>query len=176
MLSGIDDLIKNHLLPLIETDPLSDFARQATDEFRLAIKLSRSTPVCLSPGADKRQSMGELLTTWFPANDRTIYIMIRREEPDVTEQSGPLEGDDEAEKAGKGGKEGKGKGRGRGRPKKEIKPKAEPVEDVSFEDFSLAWMLRWTRWRPSGMLWMLTSASMGKSSTYPIPRCWIFPV
>ena len=82
MLSGIDDLIKNHLLPLIETDPLSDplsdFARQTTDEFRLAIKLTRSTPVCLSPEANKRQSMGELLTTWFPANDRTIYIMVQR--------------------------------------------------------------------------------------------------
>jgi hypothetical protein len=44
MISGIDDLFKNHLLPLIETDPLSDFARQSTDEFRLAIKLTRSTP------------------------------------------------------------------------------------------------------------------------------------
>ena len=58
-ISRFHDLIKNHLLPLIETDPLSDFARQATDEFRLAKKLSRSTPVCLSPGADKRQSMGD---------------------------------------------------------------------------------------------------------------------
>ena len=93
--------------------------------------------MCLSPGADKRQSMGEFLTTWFPSNDRTIYIMIQRKEPDVEELPGPLEGDDEVEKAGKGGKgEGKGKGRGRGRPKKEIKPKVEPVEDVSFEDFS----------------------------------------
>jgi len=133
----VDDLIKNHLLPLIEADPVSDFARQTTDEFRLAIKLTRSTPVCLSPEADKRQSMGELLTTWFPTNDRTIYIMVQRKEPDVAEQSGAPERDDEAEKAGKGGKgEGRGKGRGRGRPKKEIKPKAEPVEDVSFEDFS----------------------------------------
>ena len=69
--------------------------------------------MCLSPEADKRQSMGELLTTWFPANDRTIYIMIQRKEPDVAEQSGALEGDDEAEKAGKGGKGGKGEGKGR---------------------------------------------------------------
>jgi hypothetical protein len=68
--------IKNHLLPLIETDPLSDFARQTTDEFRLAIKLTRSTrfasPLrlisdnqwgnCLRRGSRR---MTEQFTPWF---------------------------------------------------------------------------------------------------------------
>jgi hypothetical protein len=61
--------------------------------------------------------------------------MVQRKESDVAEQS---ERDDEAEKAGDGGKgegKGKGRGRGRGKPKKEVKPKVEPVEDVSFGDF-----------------------------------------
>ncbi|KAN0073569.1 hypothetical protein V8E54_008789 [Elaphomyces granulatus] len=79
VITGIDDLIKNHLLPLIETDPLSDFARQSTDEFRLAIKLTRSTPVCLSPEADKRQLMGNCLRrgSWRMTEQFTLWFSGR---------------------------------------------------------------------------------------------------
>jgi hypothetical protein len=31
--------------------------------------------------ADKRQSMGQLLTAWFPASDRTMYVTLQRKEP-----------------------------------------------------------------------------------------------
>ncbi|KAN0069114.1 hypothetical protein V8E54_012743 [Elaphomyces granulatus] len=78
MITGIDDLVKNHLLPQIETDAFSDFARQSTDEFRLAIKLTRSTPVWLPPEADRRQSMGQLLATSQQATVRyTLWFSGR---------------------------------------------------------------------------------------------------
>ncbi|OXV12201.1 hypothetical protein Egran_00038, partial [Elaphomyces granulatus] len=41
IITGIDDLIDNHLMPLIETDPYSDFVRPPTVESRLVAKLPR---------------------------------------------------------------------------------------------------------------------------------------
>ena len=46
--------------------------------------------------------MGELLTTWISANDRTIYIMVQRKEPDDVVQSGAPECDGEGEEGRKG--------------------------------------------------------------------------
>lgn len=70
---------------------------------------SRYTSVYLSQGADTRQSMGQLLS-WFPVpNDRTIYIIIRLQEPAVEQPEEP-------ETSGKGMRKRKGKGRARGGP------------------------------------------------------------
>jgi hypothetical protein len=73
---------------------------------------------------------------------------------------------------GREGRGRKGKGRGRCRPKKEVKPKAEPVEDVFFEDFSFGLDAEVDALEAE---WDALDAD-GKSSTYPIPRCWVFPV
>jgi hypothetical protein len=117
-------------MPTLEGDPHSAFQREPTDSIRLATKVTRSTPVYLSQEADVRQSMGQLLS-WFPtSNDRTIYIIIRRQEPqpEVEEPEEP----EEQETSGKGKGKKKGKGRGKGRPsiaKKEVEVGPEPEEE-----------------------------------------------
>ena len=90
--------------------------------------------MCLSRDADKRQPMAQLLSEWFPANERVIYVMVQRQEPDVAEQLGYDEGRDEGRREpGKPGKGRKGKGKGRGRPAvDEPDMKAEPVEEDPF--------------------------------------------
>jgi hypothetical protein len=95
MISGLDEVIENHLMAL-ETDPDTPFTRP------------RSTSVCLSRDADKRQPMGQLPSMWFPANELVIYVIVRRQEPDVAEQP-EAPGYDGGE-SGKSGKGGKGKG------------------------------------------------------------------
>ncbi|KAN0068478.1 hypothetical protein V8E54_013202 [Elaphomyces granulatus] len=57
MITGLDEVIENYLMTTIETDPYSSFTRLPTDTTRLATKVSRSTPVCLSREADTQQSM-----------------------------------------------------------------------------------------------------------------------
>ena len=80
-INGIDD---HHMMPAIENGPHSAFLRLPDDQIRLAARLSKSTPACLSQEADKRQSMGQLLSEWFPASSdmRMIYVIVQRREPD----------------------------------------------------------------------------------------------
>jgi hypothetical protein len=58
MINGIDDVVDNYMMPTVENDRHSAFIRLQDDQIRFALRLSRSTPVCLSQEADKRQSIG----------------------------------------------------------------------------------------------------------------------
>ena len=109
MVTTLGEAIHQSLIPTLEGDPHSAFQREPNDSIRLATKVTRSTPVYLSQEADVRQSMGQLLW-WFPtSNDRTIYIIIRRQEPQPE-----VEEPEELETSGKGKGKKKGKGRGKG--------------------------------------------------------------
>ena len=134
-------------MPSLEGDPHSAFQRESTDSIRLATKVTRSTPVYLSQEADVRQSMGQLLS-WFPtSNDRTIYVIIRRQEPQPE-----VEEPEEQETSGKGKGKKKGKGRGKGRPsitKKEVEvgPEEEEEIDEALLDAELDELeAGWDRW------------------------------
>ena len=61
-LKGCDDQWHRwcHWSSLDAGHPKWPFIRLSDDQIRLAARLSRSTPVCLSQEADKRQSMGQL--------------------------------------------------------------------------------------------------------------------
>jgi hypothetical protein len=117
IINSIDEFIEQRLIPLL-VEPRAGVAFEllADDRARLATRVSRSVPVFLSPDADLKQHVYDLLTGWFSStsNEWTINVVIQRKEQSVAAEGHPTSPSSEADddvKCERKGKAGRGGGR-----------------------------------------------------------------